>query len=464
MTPLFADLRRSVALLCLCLAAVWAFDSARAQTAPAPAPANLGGESLLFFNGDILQGQLLHVARDQPLRWKHPDAPQPIEFQTRNIAEVRLQTSQPARTTNTADHVSVRLTNQDMLTGQLVALDDKSLQLVTEYAGPLTIRRAMLIGLFPQAATSGTRYSGPNSLAEWTGSRGGSAWRFRNNSLYAYSNGVITREMNLADMVRIDFDMAWRRYINFAVVLYCNPTQINRPSPSYWLQFSGNQLSLQRLTANQGPILVGPQVNVPGLVQKNSARVTILINRPEKSASVLLDDTFIQQWTDADDFAQSGTGLAFNNFSDGQIRISNIRITHWDGRVPQPTPAGQTQGDTIVLINQDKVTGKLQSIGNRQITFATAYATLTIPLERADQIIFGSTTSEQARRLPLDITCTLANSDIITMALEKLDANTVTGASENFGPISVQRRAIHHIRFQIYDERHRASRKDEDDF
>src|SRR5579862_4967901 len=91
-------------------------------------------EAILLRNGDLLYGTLDGINPASGVRWRHPDAQQPIEFLPESVTEIHfpIRPWQSATGTNTC---RVQLSNNDELEGDLVVSDAEKTVLKTWYAG-----------------------------------------------------------------------------------------------------------------------------------------------------------------------------------------------------------------------------------------------------------------------------------------------------------------------------------------
>jgi hypothetical protein len=419
-------------------------------------------ETLKFFNGDILNGVLLDLPNGGPLRWQHPEVKTPIEFSDVNIAEVLLVDRGPASEPATTNRVSVTLTNDDLLTGQLVSLDKEILMLDTTYAGRLNIQRSIAKRLAPHARQLGLLYTGPNNMEEWTQQPGSDSWRYGDGELVGTGSGMIGMDVGLKDMVRIDFDLRWRQHLAFYFSIYTSAPNNRGGRQCYMFYCSGNQVALQRFDPNIGERNLSETYALFNIKNKPSGQFSFLINKKDKTFSLFFDGDLVKTWTDPDEFIGSGTWICFTSHGN-PVKVSNIRVSDWDGFLHLGTPQSSDGGDALVFHNGDKISGVIESIINSQINFTTAYATLVIPIERIRLIVFDSKQASVPRRQTGDVFASFSTGGGITFNLESLDANSLTVSSETFGKASFKRSAFNRIKFHIYDERHQA-KSDPNDF
>ncbi len=413
---------------------------------------------LKFFNGDTLHGRLLAATGATGLRWGSTDARAVIDFALGNVATVQLGGGKVRPGAQVGTRVA--LTNGDELRGTIVSLDGESLVLDTWYAGAVTIRRAMIKSLQPNRVMSATIYEGPNGAEEWRTGTSERGWVYRNGALYANGSGGIGRDVKLPDRARIEFDMAWRAYPSFQLAVYTDNLEAVYGN-CYVLQFNGNSVYMQRGSRNNFRNL-GGGANIENWQRRNKARVTLLVDKTKKTLTLLVDGALVKQWMDSDEFAGRGTGLMFYAQGQGVMRLSNIVVSEWDGELGKSEPTTATTADAIQFVNNDKVSGQLKTIAKNQVTFVTPFATLEVPLDRVAEIQFASDKAERARRQAADIRALFQTGGSVTVTLEKLDDQSLTGSSENFGQRTFAREAFGELQFNIYDERATVQKSDDD--
>lgn len=419
---------------------------------------------LEFINRDRLHGLLVSVpSAEEGLNWKNDNVNGDVCFALRGISRIRLAGHGKA---DSMPHKStILLSNDDILLGRIVSMDDSRTALDTAYSGKVTIGRGMIKSLVPNRSAVDVIYEGPNSLAEWTTRsmrQPGQSWRHKNGALQALQQHPIGRiiDQKIPDMARIEFNAAWNGYPSFYFTFYTDNLQ-NYSGNCYMLQIGGASMYLQRYSRNSGSRNLG-NVNYQAFNEGNirNARFTILVDKEKKSFTLLIDGNMVKQWSDVGDFAGGGNGILFQPQSRGDLRISGIRITEWDGRIPTigEESAEASEEDRIQFINGDKVSGKLKSIANNEMKFETSYATLEVPIERVLRIDMAAAKMERARRNKNDVRARFRGVGIVTVDLINLENGMLKGSSENFGEILLPINVCETIEFNIYTDK-----QDEDD-
>ncbi len=407
---------------------------------------------LRFRNTDILRGNLLALSQADGLRWAHAQSKSPLAFELGGLQEIQFGATAQVRSGGVA---RVRLTNGDVLAGELLALTEDALKVQTWYAGPVTIKRAMLASLEPNTSLAAQIFTGPNNLAEWQRpNRGNIGWTFRKGALISPPGGGgqnIGRDVKIPDLATIECDLAWQGYPSLYLLFYVDNIDNYYQGECYGLQISGSSIYLQRASRNSGMNNVEAAINFEGLQRRTKARVMLKVNKPKRTFALFIDGKFIKQWTDDNPFEGRGTGLGFAP-QGNPLRISNITVSDWDGRLDlDDAPGKAADEDFIRLANGDKLSGRLGNIANGQAALTTSYATMQVPLERIAEITMAAKNQGKPRRQPGDVFAMFPDGSRITLALDKLDAQQLTGASESFGKITAQSSVFQKIQFNIYE-------------
>src|SRR6185436_6268916 len=288
-----------------------------------------------FLNGDTLRGETLSIDAAQRVRWQNPDIKSHIEFALADVSSIRL----PALSTpidNAQDNCQLRLFNNDEFRGSLQSMDADKVVLKTWYAGPLTFARDSVRWV---RLSEGEQflYHGPTGLEGWTISESveqtgdEDAWGFAKGVFFARRGGGIARDFKLPDRAAIDFEVAWREFLQLTVTIYTEslrvfhlrsataagvvingvPQQPGAVQPGagfYALHLNYNAAYLMTVRKT-GEIINSPVEMISGLEQRNRARFGIRTDRTQKTISLLLDGKLVKTWQEPDAWAGVGTAV-----------------------------------------------------------------------------------------------------------------------------------------------------------
>ena len=432
-------------------------NQAEGITVPAPADGTgaIRPETIDFLNGDKLQGSFLSIDPKRGVRWRHPAMKQPIDINLASLAKVKLERP---RSTNAHAKQScrIRLVNQDELQGEMVSFDTEHLTLATWYAGTLVIPRQLVDVIVPGQGQGTSIFEGPTTLDGWT-MRGGGArrgvnaagpWRYANGAFTSTASGSIGRNFQLPPLVKVDFEVSWRRYMQFALSIFTDNLE-SYGGNGYMFQFNNLSVYLQRMSRNGDASSFG-QTELPGFSQKSKARFSIRANKEQKTLFLLVDGALVKQWTDTAAFSP-GSGVLFFQQGQSYVKISDIRISEWDGKFENPAAAAAAQAkeDVVTLVNADKVTGTLKAIKAGKMSLETSFATLDVPMERVTQIELAGTPGDNPKPAPGEIRAVFAEGGSVTLQIERWDDRQVVASSPSFGKAKFAPLAFSAIQFNL---------------
>jgi hypothetical protein len=438
--------------------------------APAAAAAdatNNGMDTLLLRNGDSMGGKLLSIDASQTLRWKSPDAAEPIEFTLDGISQLDLHPSPPPEGGGDFP-CKVFLTQGGALEGGLVSCSRDTICLQTWYAGELKIPRkeAQSIDFLPTApdifklaGPEGWTYGKVEGLQNIESGR----WIFRNGAFYADKSASIARDLKLPNSAELQFDLAWSGTLNLSLALYTDSLQPiliadkdNGPKFGGFYSMSFNSLFVDvRRIKQTEPLVNLPPVVVPAFSQTNRVHIDIRARKKSNTLALAVDGQWLQVWTDTNGFAGEGTGVRFvQNVLQGgagQVKISNLRLAPWDGVwESDQTNAPPANQDIAWLTNTTTLAGAVESIADGKMTLRGKKDTAEVPLGRVRRLAFAPPTGP-ARELPAGVHATFANGNPVDFQLESWAADGVTVRSPVFGEARFDPNAFRRLVFHPLD-------------
>ena len=99
------------------------------------------------------------------------------------------------------------------------------------------------------------------------------------------------------------------------------------------------------------------------------------LSKADRQVALFLDGALIKNWIDPNGFAGQGTGVRFVNNSSpgGAVKISNLRVSKWNGvlddasaEIPDPSH------DVVLLDSGAKISGAVASIADGRISLLTS--------------------------------------------------------------------------------------------
>ena len=389
-------------------------------------------EKLKLLNGDNISGKFLGL-KDGKVLWQHPSFKNSVLVNSADVAEIRLF---PGAGKSRRHNCTVELVNGDTLQGDLNELSETELILDTWYGGRLKLPRSSVRVLRPGQAHDLVVYEGPDGSPDgWqTGNRNtgvqmrafglnnlnplngpaapaklalqilgkvpqkqkgtGKNWRFVDNGFNCSSSGPLLgrKDLELPDRCQIEFDIQWSNYFGLGINLYADNIKNEYTGNSYSLRMDHSNVYLYRISNNSSS-RVG--INIQSRMQqpKTRAHVVICVNKDQKTFTLLVDDQLVHKWKDNNaNFAGKGNGLLFTSRNSYPMRLSNIRISEWDGNLPQAGDGknhGNGKDDYVQFTNEDSISGKAKTIRGGKLILATSFA--EVPVEMTNVSILELT-------------------------------------------------------------------------
>jgi hypothetical protein len=451
---------KSSRIALLLLAAI----GAAAAPDPDPPPAtNAPGDDLCFRNGDSLYGRLLEIQPGALIRWQHADAEAPIEFKPENVAQIDFA-PRPTAAGRAADSCKLWLANGDKLAGNLVSCDTDALVLDTWCAGRLRIARRALqtLAFNPRAPII---FDGPTGLDGWTEGApvkgmevDSGRWLYRNGAFYANKSASIARDVKLPDRADLQFDLAWRGQLNLAVALYTDSLQPillldkeNGPDfgAFYSLRFSQSAfISLTPIRKKEPLRALGDYLIIQALAQKDRLHVALRMNKADRRVALFLDGALVKDWRDPAGFAGDGTGVRFVNNLASSVKISNLRVSKWNGVLEDAgADAADPSHDVVSLESGGKTSGAVASIANGRISLLTTGGATALPLEQASAIEFARYQGQAPAAPAVNTRATFLQGGAVTFELLRWRPDGVAAASPDFGRVTFDPAAFSRLQF-----------------
>ncbi len=221
-------------------------------------------------------------------------------------------------------------------------------------------------------------------------------WQVKNEALISSGEaGTIGRNINFPDAANIEFELNGSGLSSFAIALCTdNPASFSLGN-AYTLNFSSGYAYLNR-HERAGDQYSATTLDSPAQfkVAANDAPVqmSIRFDKRTQTIALILDGALVKQWRDPQGFVGKGKGLAFAATIQSQSRISNLRVTEWDGQLPEQldAPVADTREDSIRLANRDMISGSVTAIHAGKATIKASFGEVAIPVERIGRIEFAA--------------------------------------------------------------------------
>jgi hypothetical protein len=433
-----------------------------------PKPKRAARDSILFRNGDALFGTLGAIDAAQGIRWIRSDAVGDFSFEPAHVSELALSFPEAPAQPASSNLCTVQLTNGDQFQGILQGYDGEKAVLETWYGGRVEVPKTSLALLIPMGLPKPVIFEGPTGVEGWTMGRVNNAalvdsgeWHYQNKAFYAVKPASIARDMALPDSASLQFDLEWRGFFHVAIALYTEYLHpINLANKETEPKFGGfysmqiNPFSANLLPVKQfDPLRYLGQAPLQNLTQKSSARFDIRVNKAKKLIALLIDGVVVKQWVEqpGDDFAGTGTSVRFVHQGQGAVKLSNVRITEWDGTFDEAITITQNKPQDLArLKNGDRVFGTVKSIQDGKMNVESGATVLDVPLTRVKQIELAAAKPAPVQVVPATVRAVFSSgAGSLTFDLEKWSAEGMTGTNAHLGALKLDPAAFSKLVFDL---------------
>ncbi len=392
-------------------------------------------EHLLTHNGETFRGTFLGFDPAEGLKWSHPDfQPSVIHFLPDRVSRLNLKVA-PLPVHAKHHSCRVELSNGDTVAGDLVSMNNGKLTLDTWYAGKLAINTAHIKSIKPGASISKVFFEGPKDNQNWSFNNqqngalpqqilpqlpieqqklikeraaqaaNGPTWKFANGTFESTtSNSMVGRKMKeMPKRSSIEFNVDWTSslslYINFLTDSLASYSQCN----GYCLRLTQSYIYLYRYNFNNGAGRggrLGNNVRVSLANLKGNAHVALKTDETKNTIALFINGTLIQKWENVGEFPEGAKGLLFTSRTTNRMKLSRIRVTDWNGSLPDPnaSPKSMPEEDYVLLKNADQITGDVLGIAAGKLQFKSDFGEMAIALDKVG-IIHRAT--ERVKPLPI---------------------------------------------------------------
>lgn len=388
-------------------------------------------EAVVFRDGGRLGGALVRWDATSGLTWSSPHAEEPLHFPSDNLRSI----TRPSILRHAAaPSVEVEIHRPgNLLLGEIFALDGENLSVTTPFSPPVAIPRGLVREI--RLVDSGSRgYLGPGTdLAEWQ-RHGEGEWTLQDGALRGRGIGGIGRAVRLADRGRIDLHLEVLGTLSASIGWFCQDLKAPLSADSYQLRFENDGVTLFRgLTPEAAEAVnhppeneaegirnlrleeqlarfharfgghparrIGPRAPNPYRSDHRESRLSICWDTSRKLIALVADGEVLQVWTDEEGLAGPADGLVFNQHASvGTLMIRELRVSAWNGVLPEPLPASSRPDEFLLrLRNEDVLTGTVVSVADEKLRLESAdLGALSLPLGRIKQIRFPDAKAEVA--------------------------------------------------------------------
>jgi hypothetical protein len=409
------------------------------------------GGILHLTDGSNLHGFLEGIEGTNKLVWEHPAAKVPLQFTLANMGTLRFEEAQ-ATPRDFTPSARLQFKNGDELVGNLHSIKDDTIHFQSWFSNDMQAPLPALESILFSARGYNLLYEGPTGTNGWRIGRNPRSWEYKDGAFIANGADLLGRDFGIKDSSTLEFDLSWNGGFSLSITLYASVIdRFDYSSSAYLVYLGTGAISVQRVQAGAGAVMLG-QNQIPDMYRKNKMHFEIRCNKEDATITLLADGKFVQRWKDNSPggFVAKGGGIVFFSQVEARsLKISNIRVSEWDGRFePESMTNLPPDLDVVFLANRDKVYGKVLALQESKATVEARQARLDIPLERVTQIRFAKAAAE-TNVFPGEVRASFPGGESVVFAMEKWDGNEVTGTSRTFGPVRFNPTSIRELQFNL---------------
>jgi hypothetical protein len=335
---------------------------------------------------DVLRGQLRSLGGGRVV-WFHEASATDMTFPAREVRRLLFSTEQSPD----PEGDMLLLRDGSMICGELEAIDDAGATLRHTSGAVIKVPRARLTAARLAAGGADAMVlEGFPPLAQWRdpdgGQPAGDAWSLDRGVLrFDGSNSSgIQISPDLPQALDISFDLAWdpdpqRQTQPQLRLVLCGDGEGGRNQ--YVFSFNRSYLLANRIGSEDGKpaqrdlgrIEIGSY-----LAGRNSLRVRVVVNRPQRRLYVFLNGRPVSPvMQDSLGEAPEGNGISFVGSHGSPVRLRNLRLQTWRGMVgnslapDESAPAGR---DVVKTIDGDVIPGRIVGLekgAERKVRFTS---------------------------------------------------------------------------------------------
>ena len=451
-----------------------------------------------LLDGDVLKGTFVGFDSEVGAKWRHSAVKTDIEFMTDSLSKIRLFPRPYSGAPS--DNTRVELVTGEELGGELLEMNNRHLILKAWYSrNTLRIPREKILAIRPATAEAGVIYEGPTGMEGWKSQGGGirneqvpvvpgggrflngpvkglrpplpgaglpgaggapdidpitglptaPRWQYSNESFVATrSSSLIGRKMKLTDKVNVEFDLNWRGNFNLGISVFAAKFDAYSGN-SYMVGLSPNDCYLMRMANNVQNNL--GRASFQDLRGKTKARISVRINKEAGTIALVLNNRVVKEWEDNAGFAGKGENVSFVLLLNTYVKVSNIRVSQWDGKLPSGEGSKKEGKDLLVMSSAGSLSGELLGILDGKVRFKAAFSPepLEMTLDTVARINLADAELEKPKLGLGDVRVTFSNGGQFTFLLENWGADRVTGLSTVLGQVEFQPGAFSMLEFNL---------------
>jgi hypothetical protein len=220
----------------------------------------------------------------------------------------------------------------------------------------------------------------------------------------------------------------------------------------YSMRFQSVFADVARIRKNENPIQYFSPVVVPAFSQTNRVHIDVRARKKSNTLALLVNGQLLQVWNDTNGFAGQGAGVRFVQNGLGQIKISHLLVTPWDGVLEaDQTNIPPSDQDVAWLTNNTTLAGVIESVADGKLLLRGKRDKAEVSLERVSRLAFAPPQDEPAKEPEGTVHAIFAQGGPLTFQLETWTAEGVDLHSPVFGQAKFDPNAFRRLVFAPLD-------------
>ncbi|MCY2963820.1 MAG: TlpA disulfide reductase family protein [Planctomycetota bacterium] len=285
---------------------------------------------LKLADGDFVTGKLVDSSSPGRLAWQSPAFTAPFEFAADAIQSIVFPV--PDARPKPGGEFCFELAAGDVLFGSLIDLREGVVTIDASGIGRVHVNLSHLRRIHHWQGDAETSFSGPRGLSSWQETVGFKVWNEVEGHLTTKQiNATIRRDFELPPQSRIEFEFSWEYQPDFVFAL-----GVGNALSAFRLEVIDDELVVLRDFDGAADIVALQTVRRgPG-----QAHYVLYLDQPQGRLLVQSADGRALadlQVVPKDTTVFGGLQIA-KKF--GDLRLEQIRVSPWNGQIPQKVPAG----------------------------------------------------------------------------------------------------------------------------
>jgi len=420
---------------------------------------SIGVETINFFDGSNLKGNLISMDEKGILRWKHASSPAPLPFDYSGVDSVFFKRGQPVDF-DQAQLTQLHLINGDFLRGNLIRMDRERIILSSVFSEHLEFPLAGIRRIDFLPPSFEILYDCSQGLKGWKTSNS-KAWREDLGDLVSVFSGGAGTTLAEKEVIGVRFHAEWEKSFYLAIRFFSDSDGGNYGNVGYHLSFSNNRISLQANKLLNGKLMretIGSKI-IPEMMGIKKGSFSVHALRPEKEFVVAFNGREVARWKDSNkDFMPTENGILFvNQGGNSYLRLKELSITGWAGDSfpkSKSVPIKDANRSFITFVNGDSTFLNGSSATGDLLTLESAQGTFQVGRDRVRSMLFP-TVAQASSIEPTEQILLHQSMGKLSFELFSVTGNQLSGQHPSFGEFAMPLQFIKSLQGNLLVKRNR---------